>query len=196
MIGSWLDSPMPKPNGARSSFLLAGLLEAEGTFLRPPPSSPRSPQVVCRMTDRDVIERVADRFGTTVFSVDKGQYRTVNSATSSRSRSAGGTRCIRGRPSAQSTAEGDSVSSLARSFGVARQTIHRILKREIYWAPPPRPWRDKATMLPDPAYLPEGMSRGELYWLVGWLEGEGCFLAPPPSSPRRGWSTVLRGLSN
>src|SRR3954470_10928174 len=132
---------------------LAGLLEAEGTFLRPPPSSPRSPQVVCRMTDRDVFERVADRFGTSVFSVDKGQYRTVNSATSSRSRSAGGTRCIRARPSAQSTAEGDSVSSLARSFGVARQTIHRILKREIYWAPPPRPWRDKATMLPDPAYL-------------------------------------------
>src|SRR3954451_15669027 len=86
MIGSWLDSPMPKPNGARSSFLLAGLLEAEGTFLRRPPSSPRSPQVVCRMTDRDVIERVADRFGTSVFSVDKGRYRTEYGAAAKGSR--------------------------------------------------------------------------------------------------------------
>ena len=27
--------------------------------------------------------------------------------------------------------------------------------------------------------------RGELYWLAGWLEGEGSFVAPPPSDPRR-----------
>jgi hypothetical protein len=192
---------------------LAGLLEAEGTFLRPPPSSPRSPIVVCRMTDRDVIERVADRFGTAVFAVDKGEYKTEYGAAAKGSRAAALMRDLRPFMSERRQvaidhaldlyvppdyklsyelaekirerhAAGETVSSLARSFGVARQTIHPILKREIYWAPRPRPWRDPRHRLPEPADVPEGFSPDELYWLAGWLEGEGSFVAPPPSSPR------------
>jgi hypothetical protein len=60
---------------------LAGLLEAEGTFLRPPPSMPNCPIVSCRMTDRDVVERAATMFGTAVIAIDKGKYRTEYAAT-------------------------------------------------------------------------------------------------------------------
>jgi len=178
------------------------------------------------MTDRDVIERVADRFGTSVFAVDKGEYRTEFGAAAKGSRAAAlmcDLRPFMGkrrqaaidraldlyvppdhklsyelaeeirrryvvhspeRPPARSAAEGDSVSSLARSFGVARQTIHKILKHEIYWAPPPRPWSARTRSCSEPSFVPDWMSCDELYWLTGWLEGEGSFVAPPPSSPR------------
>lgn len=39
---------------------LAGLLEAEGSFLKGPPSRPGSPVISIQMTDRDVIDRVRD----------------------------------------------------------------------------------------------------------------------------------------
>lgn len=38
---------------------LAGLLEGEGSFMRPPPSNPASPRVTVEMTDRDIIDRAA-----------------------------------------------------------------------------------------------------------------------------------------
>lgn len=38
---------------------LAGLLEGEGSFLRPPPSSPQQSAVVLMMTDEDVVSRTA-----------------------------------------------------------------------------------------------------------------------------------------
>src|SRR6266540_3447815 len=192
---------------------LAGLLEAEGTFLSPPPSSPRSPVVTCRMTDRDVIERGADRFGTAVMAIDKDEYLTEYGASAKGSRAAALMTDLRPFLGARRQAAidralaryvpprnklsyeraeeirrryagGESVSSLARAFGVTRQTIHPVLKREIYWAPPPRPWRDPVSPLPRPAFLPDGYSTDELYWLAGWLEGEGSFCAPPPSNPR------------
>lgn len=198
---------------SRDFLWLAGLLEAEGTFLKPPPSSPRSPAVVCRMTDRDVVERVADRFGTAVFAVDKGKHKTEYGVAAKGSRAAALMRDLRPFMSERRQAAidhaldlytpphyklsyelaeaireryaaGETVSSLARSFGVTRQTIHPILKHEIYWAPPPQPWRDPGHRLPEPAGVPAGFSPYELYWLVGWLEGEGSFVAPPPSSPR------------
>src|SRR3954454_13630900 len=73
---------------AHSLTWLAGLLEAEGTFLRPPPSKPGSPVVSCRMTDRDVVERVAERFGTAIIAIDKGRYRTEYATTIKGSRAA------------------------------------------------------------------------------------------------------------
>lgn len=42
----------------RQLFWLAGLLEAEGSFQTPSPSSPNSPVISLTMTDRDVVERV------------------------------------------------------------------------------------------------------------------------------------------
>src|SRR5688572_472981 len=42
---------------------LSGLLEGEGSFLKPPPSSPRLPAIALQMTDEDVVARVADLWG-------------------------------------------------------------------------------------------------------------------------------------
>jgi hypothetical protein len=47
---------------------LAGLLEGEGTFLKPLPSSPYLPIVRLNMTDRDVVERAARLLGSGVCS--------------------------------------------------------------------------------------------------------------------------------
>jgi DNA-binding transcriptional regulator YiaG len=38
---------------------LAGLLEGEGSFLKPPPSSPNCPRISLEMTDKDVVEKAA-----------------------------------------------------------------------------------------------------------------------------------------
>jgi hypothetical protein len=191
---------------------LAGLLEAEGTFLRPPPSKPGSPVVSCRMTDRDVVDRVAERFGTAIIAIDKGRYRTEYATTIKGSRAArlmADLRMLMGkrRRSAieralalfapperkldYSRAErirsrytcGASAASLAREYGVSHPTIRKVLNGRIYREPPPMPWREPATWLPN-LIPPAGISAAELYWLAGWLEGEGSFCAPPPSAPR------------
>src|SRR5215207_1825287 len=57
-------------------FWLAGLLEGEGSFLKPIPSNPGRPIISCRMTDRDVVELVAAAFGSSVQANDKGRHRT------------------------------------------------------------------------------------------------------------------------
>lgn len=45
---------------------MAGLLEGEGSFMKSPPSSPNTPRVVIQMCDLDVIQRVAEMWGTSV----------------------------------------------------------------------------------------------------------------------------------
>jgi hypothetical protein len=45
---------------------LAGILEGEGSFLRPAPSAPNLPLVRLSMTDRDVVERAAKLVGAAV----------------------------------------------------------------------------------------------------------------------------------
>jgi hypothetical protein len=199
---------------SRGLVWLAGLLEAEGTFLKPPPSSPKGPIVSCRMTDRDVVERVAEMFGTRVVSIDKRPFRTEYAAVLKGSRAVllmSDLRPMMGRrrgaaidaairrfsPPARKLdfrkaeeirhrhASGQSVSGLAESYGVARQTIHPILKRRIYRAPPPTRWRDTPEFLSELSSPPDGFSLPEFLWLAGWLEGEGSFVAPPPSDPGR-----------
>jgi hypothetical protein len=191
---------------------LAGLLEAEGTFLKPAPSSPRCPIVACRMTDRDVIERVAVAFGTSVQAIDKGRFRTEYGTRVKGSRAVNlmlelrpmmgdrrraaivaalgaytppshkldfaGAEEIRRR-----RLEGETVSSLSRSFCVSRPSIRAVLYRRIYPHPPPAPWRG-SSYLPESGPAPSGLSPAEFVWLAGWLEGEGSFCAPPPSSPK------------
>ena len=199
----------------RSFAWLTGLLEAEGTFLRPPPSSPRHPVIRCSMTDRDVVERVAVMFGTTVLAIDKGRYRTEYATTIRASRAVALMGDLRGGMGARRAAaidaavsahigpdrklsfdkaeairaayaSGRSVSALARDYGVRRATIRPILKRRIYRQPMNRPWRLEQAWLPseiDAAAL--DIEPIEVCWLAGWLEGEGSFMAPPPSDPRR-----------
>lgn len=174
---------------------------------------PNCPVVSCRMTDRDVVERVAAQFGTAVMAIDKGKYRTEFAATIKGERAVAFMRDIKPlmgrrrqeaidsalgcyRPPARKlnfdaaeeirrrAAAGESVASLARSYDVARQTIYPILDCRIYAAPPSRPWRTCASASPT-VDIPPWMSLAELHWLAGWIEGEGSFLAPPPSDPRR-----------
>lgn len=45
---------------------LAGILEAEGSFLKPVPSSPNSPIITIQSTDHDIAEKVAILFGMSV----------------------------------------------------------------------------------------------------------------------------------
>jgi hypothetical protein len=108
------------------------------------------------MTDMDVVELVAAAFGTSLQANDKGRYRTELAATIKGSRAAELMRALRPMMSARRQAAidralegysapfrkldfesaeeirrrcaaGETVSSLARSFKVARQTVHQIL---------------------------------------------------------------------
>jgi hypothetical protein len=184
---------------------LAGLMEAEGTFLKPPPSSPNVPIVSCRMTDEDVVALVADWFEVSVQQYRRIPFKTEFSATVKGARAASVMRALRPylgerrraaierslschvpRPlklSASNASEirqrashGASVSLLAREFEVARQTIYAVLAGRIHAdKPPDERW----------ALAPTAKTHHELCWLAGWLEGEGSFLAPPPSDRRR-----------
>jgi len=193
---------------------LTGLLEAEGTFLKPPPSSPRHPVVRCCMTDRDVIERVAEMFDTGVVTIGMGRHRTAYATTVRGSRAAGlmkelkpgmGIRRAVAIESALQRhvppayklsfekaelirgayASGRSISALAREYAVRPSTIRPLLQGRIYRCPPPRPWRDAPTWIPSEIVTAAEIPVAEFCWLAGWLEGEGSFLAPPPSDPGR-----------
>lgn len=179
------------------------------------------------MTDRDVVERAAQQFGTAVMEIDKGRYRTEFAATLKGERAVAFMADIRPlmgmrrqqaidaasdnyRPPARKlnfeiaeeirrrASVGESVASLATEYGVARQTIYPILKDQIYRAPPSRPWRTSSLELPR-VDTPPWMSPAELHWLAGWLEGEGSFMAPPPSDcgrPRISGITRDRDVGN
>jgi len=80
--------------------------------------------------------------------------------------------------------EGETVSSLARSFRVARQSIHPILDYRNYPVRERFLWRELSGVVRGATAAGTGLTWAELYWLAGWLEGEGSFTRPPPSSPR------------
>jgi len=174
---------------------------------------PNCPIVACRMTDRDVVERVAACFGTKVVAIDRGSYRTEYAATL---KGAGAVafmsdiRCLMGKRRQDAIdavvqsyspptrkldfsaaeeirdrfARGEAVSSLAHHYKVAPQTIRPILQQRIYRSAPSTPWRYWKAGLSHLPPLGE-ISPPDLYWLTGWLEGEGSFMAPPPSDRRR-----------
>jgi hypothetical protein len=81
---------------------------------------------------------------------------------------------------------GESVSWLSRAFGVARSTVRQVLAESIYVPAPETQSRHAPgpRQCVGPISIPD-VSSAELWWLAGWLEGEGSFLAPPPSDPRR-----------
>lgn len=174
---------------------------------------PNCPIVACRMTDQDVVERVAACFGTKVHAIDRGTYRTEYAATIKGSRAVELMADLkplmgnRRRRAIQDTvsdytpphrklsfevaneirgrfAQGESIASLSRAYHVRPQTVRPILRGEIYSSPPLTPWRDAPHDL-RAAIPPSGISQAEFYWLAGWLEGEGSFMAPAPSDPRR-----------
>jgi hypothetical protein len=197
----------------RSSALcwLAGLLEGEGSFLKPIPSDPKRPIISCRMTDRDVVERVATLFGTRVQANEKGQHRIEFAALVKGARAVAVMRLLRPMMSVRRqgaidqaistytapwrnltlsevaairrrSAKGESVSRLSRCFEVSRPTIRSVLDGG-YRVRPEIPWGRVSRAIRGATPADTGLSLRELYWLAGWLEGEGSFCSPPPSSP-------------
>jgi hypothetical protein len=165
------------------------------------------------MTDLDVIEIVAGLFGTNPHSADKGKYQTEYIAVIKGSRAVGMMRILRPMMSARRQraidlaldgyepparklnfelaeqirrryADDQSVSSLARMFGVSRPTIRAVLNDRIYPLPDRFPWMSVSQMIRGATAAGTGLNWKELYWLAGWLEAEGSFSRPPPSSPR------------
>ena len=194
---------------------LAGLLEAEGTFLRPVPSAPASPAIACQMNDADVVERVAGAFGTALQAVRRSDVsrpvyvarvrgaravalmRRLAPAMSGRRQQAI-TAALRGHRSpgrkldfdlAEAIRElrtlGASVSFLAEAFEVSRPTIRQVLERSIYRSPSKQAEGCAWTSWTPEMVAVRGLLQPELWWLAGWLEGEGSFVSPPPSDPRR-----------
>jgi hypothetical protein len=193
---------------------LAGLLEGEGSFLRPIPSDPARPIISCRMTDLDVVQRVSIAFGTAVQANDKGRHKTEFATALKGFRAVSLMRSLRPmmgkrRQTAIDRAIRDykppkkgldrraaenirtrrkgreSISSLARCFGVSRPTIRAVLDGRVYLPERPLPWVELSTRLRNATELGTGLRCAELHWLAGWLEAEGSFCRPPPSSPRR-----------
>jgi hypothetical protein len=173
---------------------LAGLLEAEGTFLQPIPSEPRFPIVACQMTDLDVVEQVGSLFGTTVTRIPRGGRRNVYATRLKGSRavllmrdlaplmSERRAQAITAALDAHAAprhkldfataerirhlhAQGISVSQLARTFGVARATVRQILERSIYCAPAVMPWRCRDGDGALGFEMHGQMSLPELHWL-------------------------------
>jgi hypothetical protein len=167
------------------------------------------------MTDRDVVERVAQQFGTAVMAIDKGRYRTEFAATLKGERAVAFMADIRPlmgmrrqqaidaafgsyRPPARKlnfeiaseirrrASMGESVTSLAVEYGVARQTIYPILKDQIYRAPPSRPWRTSNLELPrvDTPLLDVAARASLAGWLAG---GRGQLPGTPAVQP---WSAT------
>jgi hypothetical protein len=194
-------------------FWLAGLLEGEGSFLKPIPSDPGRPILSCRMTDLDVVELVAAAFGTRVQANDKGQHRTEFAALlrgaravelmsvlrpmMSRRRQEAIDRALCGymyptrklnlleaEMIRRRRAAGQTISSLARRYEVSRPTIRSVLKGQ-YRIRRGFPWLPLSLLIRGATAAGTGLTWKELYWLAGWLEAEGSFCGPPPSSPRQ-----------
>jgi hypothetical protein len=193
---------------------LAGVLEAEGTFLRATPST-GLPAIACQMTDADIVQRVAGAFGTAVHATyPRGSRRPAYITRVRGSRAAHlmnrltpGMSGRRRRAIAAATdgysphrrkldfaaaeeirdlrAEGASVSFLAEAFAVSRPTIRQVLERSIYGSRHDLPNGSEWTAWQPGVAQVLGVSLIELCWLAGWLEGEGSFVPPPPSDPKR-----------
>lgn len=174
---------------------------------------PNCPIVVCRMTDRDIVEKLAAEFGTSVATIDRGRHRTEYAATLKGSRAIDFVNDIKPlmgnrrsqaidlmadafRPRVrkldyrdavairQRSAGGEQPAKIARHYGVTASTVREVLKNQILRAPISTPWRHLEPAVYDDTDSHD-MSLAELHWLAGWLEGEGSFMSPPPSDPRR-----------
>lgn len=140
----------------KTLYWLAGLLEGEGSFLKPPPSDPKRPRIHIRSTDYDVIEKVGHLFNLRYISTSndkrrahwKTTYRILHS----------GKRAI------------EFMKTLYPLMCNRRQQqiTHAL---EVVGESPPE------DSLFDENYV--------LHWLAGLLEGEGSFMKGTPSEPNR-----------
>src|SRR5207249_4544190 len=135
---------------------LAGLLEGEGTFLRPVPSAPRAPLIRLAMTDHDVVRRAADVLERSVVSPKSERvqgHRTVFMVT------------VKGAPA-------------IRWMRVLRPYLSRTRQAQIDRALACSQMAQRQTPIPEPVFATEiasGDARCDEDWLAGLLEGEAWF---------------------
>ena len=129
---------------------LAGLLEAEGSFMTGTPSQPRTPHIMINMTDLDVIQRVATLWCSSI----KHFRKNVVGLKEQHSVQIGGGSAV-------------SFMQLLRPLmGLRRQ---QQIDRAIASYQPRIPYSHRVFRIHD---LPH---RDDLSWLAGYLEGEGHF---------------------
>lgn len=132
-------------------YWLAGLLEAEGSFVTGAPTEPRTPVLLTNMTDFDVIEAVARKCGSTVinshpaFGNRKAMYRTS----------------LRG---------GSAVSLMKLLHPLIGNRRQQQMERAIACHNPKTPYPHREYVLTQ-ATVPEH----DRQWLADYLEGEGSF---------------------
>src|SRR5437870_804366 len=160
---------------------LAGLLEGEGTFLRPVPSAPRAPLIRLAMTDHDVVRRAADVLERSVVSPKSERvqgHRTVFMVTVKGASAIRWMRVL--RPYLSTTRQAQIDRALACSQVARRQT-------------PIEP--------AEPAFATEiasGDGRCDEDWLAGLLEGEAWFGVASTGeyrTPASSWRCATRRLS-
>lgn len=157
------------------AYWLAGLLEGEGSFIVGPPSMPHCPQVALSMTDRDVVVPVARLFGRamwrTVRNVDLGHkpaFVTIVRGASAAELMTALKPVMSGRRSTQI----ERALASAPRVGPRWKSSKRGTRPRFI---PHRP-RPIAGLEPEkPLLVPEAGSKPGNAWLVGLLEGEGCF---------------------
>ena len=139
-------------------YWLAGILEAEGSFLAGPPSAPRCPAIRLPMTDRDTVVRVAEFFHRAVVATrPKHKHHKVPYVTT-----------IKGVPAAHL------MRTIAPLMSPRRQgQIERALRNS-----PSRRALARARLATDGRELgwDAADSESRVAWLAGVLEGEGSFL--------------------
>lgn len=139
---------------------LAGLLEAEGSFVTGSPTEPRTPKLVISMTDQDVIQAVANLLGATVIQCKRGTHLKKIYRTGLR---------------------GGSAVSLMRLMqplmGIRRQQQieHAVACHNLTNSYPCRVFHQ----------VDDIVAEHERYWLAGYMEGEGSFSVHTDARPHR-----------
>jgi hypothetical protein len=138
---------------------LVGLMEGEGTFVRGSPAKPRRPTTAIGMCDEDVIRRVADLWGTRVWTI---QLKNPRHKPVYRTELVGGSAVA--------------LMALLRPHLSQRRQVQ--IDEAIVTYQPLRSIRHKQFHL-----APDGADEFDRYWLAGLLEGEGSFGFNPAATP-------------
>ncbi len=100
---------------ARELHWLAGLLEGEGSFLKPPPCDPNRPRITLKMTDEDVVQHVTKIFGMT--------YYTTTSHAGQEHRKTDYKITLRGRPAVAMMKQLRPLMGLRRQRAIAKRLL-------------------------------------------------------------------------
>lgn len=157
-------------------YWIAGLFEGEASFMKPAPSAPFTPTISLHMTDEDIVAKVAQTFGISYNHIPAGKAHW--------------------RLSYSLHIKGKNAIKVMRCLA---PVMSQRRQQQIERAMVPRWYYVKPQFVLEP---PKKHSLNELLWVAGLLEGEGSFLASPPSDPNtprvQMWSTdedVIQRLS-